>query len=201
MLIKYLYDGESWTKTGDIPYIGDHTRVGAQYSIITKGTCTPVKDGLLFFNCPADGGGNVFLYHTDTGVSEPLYISFTDFKADRLSLYTAVETKDGVYYFEENGDRVMEMFNMYLLPADSGVYTPSYQDEQILGDADSDGKVTVLDSTYIQKYLTSIIQEDAINLITADAYKDTKITVLDATCIQKYLAHIPSNEHIGKPIE
>lgn len=60
----------------------------------------------------------------------------------------------------------------------------------ILGDADKDGIITVLDATAIQKYKASLITEDHIDLKAADADQDGTVTVLDAARIQKYKAKI-----------
>ena len=72
-------------------------------------------------------------------------------------------------------------------------------DTVILGDADGDGKVTVLDATTIQKVKASIdvpyFSEDA-----ADVDTDGSVSVLDATWIQKHLASLPSPSGIGKPM-
>lgn len=65
-----------------------------------------------------------------------------------------------------------------------------YEPEYILGDADKDGVVSVMDATAIQKYKASLITEDKIDLKAADADGDSIVTVLDATRIQKYKAKI-----------
>lgn len=196
----YCYDGAQWEKLPDIPYIGDRLSSQAgMTSVLIKGTCAAVKDGLLFFNCPTDGGGNVFLYRTDTGACEPLYYTFTDYKADNLILYSAVETRDGVYYFEESNDGYLDAFDLYLLPADSGAYTPDYQ-AALLGDVDSDGDVTIFDATYIQRELAGLEIPVAFNDAVADADRDDSVTIFDVTCLQRWLAGLSSNDDIGKPI-
>lgn len=67
----------------------------------------------------------------------------------------------------------------------------------IIGDADTDRKITILDATAIQRKLASLsvekFDEDA-----ADADEDTKLTILDATAIQRHLAALPTNPNIGK---
>ncbi|MBQ3417933.1 MAG: dockerin type I repeat-containing protein [Ruminococcus sp.] len=65
-----------------------------------------------------------------------------------------------------------------------------YQPEYLLGDADSDGVITVMDATSIQKYKASLIEEEKIDLKAADADHDGVVTVLDATRIQKYKAKL-----------
>ena len=72
--------------------------------------------------------------------------------------------------------------------------------ELLLGDTDSDGKVTILDATFIQKKLASIPLPFEFSDTVADTDEDKKVSILDATFIQRWLASLPSNDHIGKPI-
>lgn len=85
-------------------------------------------------------------------------------------------------------------------PYISGFICEYEPENNILGDVDGDGKVSVLDATAIQKHLANISQ-DKYNEGAADADGDKKISVLDATAIQKHLAHLATNENIGKPID
>lgn len=78
-------------------------------------------------------------------------------------------------------------------------YTVTVTQDIILGDADGDGAVTVLDATCIQRRLADLAVEAFITA-AADADEDTIITVIDATYIQRWLADLPSNSKIGKPL-
>lgn len=69
----------------------------------------------------------------------------------------------------------------------------------ILGDADCDQTVSVLDATAIQKKLASLLVPVFITE-ASDTDEDGVLTIIDATFIQKWLAKIPSNDKIGKPI-
>jgi len=62
--------------------------------------------------------------------------------------------------------------------------------EKIKGDADLDGKVTVMDATAIQRHLAEIEHLSEEGLELADVVKDTGLTILDATQIQRFLAEI-----------
>lgn len=62
--------------------------------------------------------------------------------------------------------------------------------KHLLGDADKDGKVTIIDATYIQKWLAQMITEDEIDLSVCDTDRDNSVTIVDATKIQKFLAGI-----------
>lgn len=70
----------------------------------------------------------------------------------------------------------------------------------ILGDVDGDGEITILDATYIQRYLAAFALPFELNKATADADQDDEITIIDATHIQRYLASLPCNKNIGNPI-
>lgn len=73
---------------------------------------------------------------------------------------------------------------------------PTETVEVLLGDADADSRVTVLDATCIQKTLASFTVK-VFDRAAADSDQDGVITVLDATSIQKCLAHLPANPKIG----
>ncbi len=72
-------------------------------------------------------------------------------------------------------------------------------DALLLGDADGDGEVTILDVTYIQRQLASI-PTPAFYEEAADVDGDGEVAIIDATHIQRWLASIPSIDRIGEPI-
>ena len=70
----------------------------------------------------------------------------------------------------------------------------------ILGDADGDGVVTILDATVIQRYLASfVVPNPAIVEERGDIAQDG-IDILDATWIQRWLAELTIPYPIGKTI-
>ncbi len=69
----------------------------------------------------------------------------------------------------------------------------------ILGDADGDGTITILDATAIQRHLANMPTQ-TFNEKVADTDSDGSVTILDATFIQRWLANFPSNDNIGKPL-
>lgn len=73
------------------------------------------------------------------------------------------------------------------------------QDGFLLGDADGDGSVSIIDVTCIQRHLAEL-EVASYNEIAADADGDGLVTILDATGIQRYLAELPCNIGIGKVI-
>ncbi len=62
--------------------------------------------------------------------------------------------------------------------------------DSLLGDADMDGYVTVMDATCIQKYKANLIDAERIDLSVSDVDGDDYVTVMDATRIQKFKAKI-----------
>lgn len=70
----------------------------------------------------------------------------------------------------------------------------------LLGDADWDAEVTILDATTIQRFLAGLSVTEDFSDAAADADEDAEVTILDATAIQRYLAGLPSNDRIGTEI-
>lgn len=73
--------------------------------------------------------------------------------------------------------------------------TPSHP-LPILGDADGDGEVTILDVTVIQRHL-SMLTVNYLYETAADVDGDNSVTILDATLIQRMLAAMPSTVKSG----
>lgn len=80
----------------------------------------------------------------------------------------------------------------------SGYFDP-LNTPRIIGDANGNGLVCILDSTAIQRYLASLSTLTFIRK-AADADGDGMITILDANAIQRYLAQLSCPEEIGKSI-
>ena len=66
----------------------------------------------------------------------------------------------------------------------------------IVGDADADGNLTILDATCIQRKLAGL-KTTSYNEKAADADEDGEVTILDATAIQRRLAGLKTNQRIG----
>ena len=60
----------------------------------------------------------------------------------------------------------------------------------LLGDADGDGAVTILDATRIQRRLADLVGDEDIDRANADADQDGLVTIIDATRIQRFLADL-----------
>ncbi len=68
----------------------------------------------------------------------------------------------------------------------------------ILGDADSNGEVEVIDATLILRYNAYIISENEIELSCADVDGNDEADVIDATYILRYLSYISTPYAIGQ---
>ena len=86
-----------------------------------------------------------------------------------------------------------------LINIKSPVYVPELY-PPILGDADNDGIITVMDVTVIQKKLASIIGDENGRIAMCGDVTHDVLDISDATAIQKYLAHIPVPYKIGESI-
>ncbi|MBQ6626147.1 MAG: dockerin type I repeat-containing protein, partial [Ruminococcus sp.] len=85
---------------------------------------------------------------------------------------------------------LVSMFSVGMVSASAE--TQSY----VLGDANSDTKVTILDATVIQRFVAGLpgyeFEEGTIEYAAADVNKDGKVSIFDATLIQQYVASYAS---------
>lgn len=186
----WCFDGEKWEqKRDDLKYVG---RVyESQNFLLHADAIAAVKNGLIFISASVDGGGNMFLYNTDTDSIEPLYYTVSDNVSDARNEYqSCVATRDGIYYLYGSYDDNNSFWNLCLLPESSGVYESPYE-ELILGDVDGDGEVTIIDATWIQRKLVNM-SVPVFNENAADVDGDGVVTIIDATWIRRYLASMPS---------
>lgn len=70
----------------------------------------------------------------------------------------------------------------------------------LLGDADGDGAIMIVDCTLIQREIAGLAEIKADNRIASDVDSDGEICILDATAIQLYLAEMEENYPIGEYI-
>ena len=103
-------------------------------------------------------------------------------------------------------NRVISMMLILLLPILSAAVIPagaqesqaeqvsapaSAEETPVIGDADCDHEVTILDATAIQRTLVSLPVK-AFSEKAADADGDGEVTILDATAVQRWLAGLSS---------
>ncbi len=83
------------------------------------------------------------------------------------------------------------------IPTEVPTFTPG---TLILGDANLDGDVSIIDATEIQLYIARLTTLTADALLCADANIDGDVSIIDATSIQLYIARLATDEGIGEPI-
>lgn len=70
----------------------------------------------------------------------------------------------------------------------------------LLGDADLNGEVTVVDATFVQRYDVNMIELSDKQLLTADADFDGDVSIHDATWIQRWDLRMKAPDGIGEPL-
>lgn len=63
----------------------------------------------------------------------------------------------------------------------------------LIGDVDFDGEISIVDATFIQRYLASLYHFTKHQVFAGDVDGDGDTTILDATNIQRELAGLPNN--------
>lgn len=84
-------------------------------------------------------------------------------------------------------------------PATVTIEVVEPEPEKILGDADGDGEIMILDATAIQRKLAAFSTPNFV-LLTADANRNGELDILDATTIQRWLAGFDDGMGIGENV-
>ncbi|MBO4583548.1 MAG: S8 family serine peptidase [Clostridia bacterium] len=186
----YCFDGEKWEqKRDDLKYVGRLNDFDGYLYHSDAKTC--VKNGLLFINASVDGGGNAFVYNTETDEIEPLYYTGFNGISDSYDQdNSCVATRDGVYYIRRCIEDSLEGWKLFMLPADSGVYEDPYKEDVILGDLDGDGEITVSDALAALRIAAKLAPETPEALAAGDVDGDGTITVGDALQILRVAAKL-----------
>ena len=128
-------------------------------------------------------------------------VNFTVILKDGCTL-SGVSATEGTYKnIKDLGDNT---YRITKVNADATVTITTEQSETpsgiLLGDADGDGEVTILDATWIQRTLVDIGGSADFNEVAADVDGDGDMTILDATYIQRYLVGVPVPYAIGETV-
>lgn len=116
-------------------------------------------------------------------------IKFEDTTAD-----SKVFTVKNCEIVDEKNNRVIKPANVFPFALDGNSKTVQYPEIEeikgIIGDADGDENITIMDTTTVQKYLAKIITESDFEYKLCDCDNEGSVNITDATYIQFYLAHI-----------
>ena len=191
----YCFDGKGWSQKGDMDIVG---RFENNVNQLTRNDATAqVRNGLVFVNTSVEGAGNVFLYNTDTDKAEPLYYTLGDSLSNNYGIYqSCAVTRDGIYFINSYIDYNDSGWQLWTLPLDSGAYEDPYADI-ILGDADGDGKVTIVDVTMLQQYLAEFTMPGTFQLKACDVNRDGFVDIRDVTALQRYAAGMSAPAGVG----
>lgn len=90
---------------------------------------------------------------------------------------------------------------MFVASTTTAIATNKTQETLLLGDADRDGRVSIIDVTAIQSHLARLKYLSEDGLLTSDVDCDGDIDIQDATSIQKYLAKYNCKYPVGEPLK
>lgn len=148
---------------------------------------------LLFYKYTVkDASGNI--------VNVPYYTRNTSysFTPTALGKYTLTVSVQGSDNALDERDYIYESVTNPSNPTDETLPASTEQatvrptspsgDGSLIGDADSDGQVTILDATRIQRWLADLVKDNQIDKKNADVDYDNQVTIIDATRIQRFIA-------------
>lgn len=80
-------------------------------------------------------------------------------------------------------------------------FAPDYVPSPLLGDADLNREVDIIDATAIQRHVAGIVTLSPEAQLAADVDRDGDVAIVDTTLLQRHLVGMPNvPEGIGKPI-
>ena len=80
-------------------------------------------------------------------------------------------------------------------------FAPNYVPSPLLGDADLNREVDIIDATAIQRHVAGIVTLSQEAQLAADVDRDGDVAIVDTTLLQRHLVGMPNvPEGIGKPI-
>ncbi len=204
--------GNSWT-----PYNGEH--------VDPKPTEDPNNSVTVYVNAASLGYSSPNIYYwsskTDSGPKQWPGVAMTKYK-DNIFKATFPKEYD-MCIFNQNGQtgNLTVPGNNYIY--DNGTWTvyedaeqpttqaPTIQtttqapttvpvtDKVLVGDANQDGKVNVVDATEIQKHIVEMVQLSGKALKAADTNNDGSVNIKDVTAIQYYAVDNKTHsENCGK---
>ena len=159
---------------------------GFGYEVEDYGDGSDWKDGVKW----VDSNGNNLPIGTKAEAGKS-YTAWVSLKINDTDLYQFAPADEVTAYMNDKDAEVYEydeynygVYCTFTVGESSGSY--------MIGDADTDEKISILDATAIQRVLASL-SVAAFNEKAADADEDTKLTILDATAIQRHLAALSTN--------
>ena len=179
---------------------------GNTVGVVTDGVLAQSSDNWVGFTRTDDGG----FFRIPSGADYQIVLEMPEDKQLQVKIgeYACYDAQTEIALSEDVTAPRFSTAEIILPAFSEGAAIPSDTEYQvnvvplsgILGDADGDGKVTILDALAIQKHLASVHTLSAKQQLFSDVDRDGKVTVMDATGVQKYLASIPCPEGVGDPL-
>lgn len=144
-------------------------------------TCTSICD-MAFYNC--SDLSKITIPAGVTDISDTAFI-----ECDNLSIYCYADSAAHQY-------AVAKEIPFVLLDAEPPTEPPTEPQKYLLGDADTDGDITILDATVIQRVLVGYVV-NSFDEKAADVSMDG-LDIVDATIIQRYLADMAIPYPVGE---
>ncbi len=176
---------------------------------------TKLKDSLeaRAFSTEMGVDGDYAQYHSElgwllSGVRHSIYnlngkefvLGNWDYKICLLNIFkTAIDIYTSASSTEEDCQQIFGELNLaYSALIPPGDYEDDPITNHIIGDADGDGEVTILDATKIQRVLAGYDNKDKTKVERFAALSEGVLSILDATSIQRWLAGFSTSYAIGK---
>ena len=102
-----------------------------------------------------------------------------------------------------DGDKLVDDNNGegYLLEGDKNYCKTQFVSvTKLMGDSNDNGKVDIVDATYIQKFLASLIEKSQLRLDVSDTDGNGNVDITDASRIQRFLASLDNTGDAGENV-
>ena len=103
--------------------------------------------------------------------------------------------------YDEDNVFTSDFDNVFFNTINANVEIIGNTPSNILGDADGDGEITILDATVIQRYLAAYTVKNPEHTVKCSDVNGDGLDIIDATLIQRYLASFTVNYPIGEIIK
>ena len=184
--IKNLpFEFESLTSDSAINHVGDEIRFVAKSKNEQIKYTGKVNNEYTFEI--KDSSGNTVFTNTKKGDSCNMNYRYTQ------TAQTYTPSKSGVYTIKVSSTDANKEYAEKTL-----TFTVF---DKIIGDADGNGDVNIMDATIIQQYLATIITKEHIYIQMANCDENSDVNIMDATRIQLYLAKKENYGNVGNVIE
>lgn len=169
--------------------VNDEIDEGKMFPIASKGALTAnyYEHGRIFFNGIKTSG-----YSFN---SNDARLIITMFRVTAIEGTYEINTTINTFADTDNHKYV---YNGKVLDGNFTAYG-IIEEAPLLGDVDLDNFITIMDASYIQRYIAQIEKNmsDA-SKFCADVDADGSVTIIDSTFIQRFLAHLDCPKGIGK---